>query len=179
MDRLKRYCIVLLAFVCLVHLPGCANAMSNITSVSSKSSADSSAIGSGDMLSKSISGGPNDAEAMIDITVLLDGQEYAAKLYNNETARVLVGLFPLEIQMEELNGNEKYCYLPEELPTNSESVGTIHTGDIMLYGPDCLVLFYKSLQTAYSYTRLGYIEYPEGLFELAGNSSVSATFESE
>lgn len=36
--------------------------------------------------------------------------------------------------MSDLNGNEKYYYLDENLPTNSENIGHINAGDIMLYG---------------------------------------------
>ena len=46
--------------------------------------------------------------------------------------------------MSELNGNEKYFYLESALPTVSEQVEEIHAGDLMLYGDDCLVLFYQS-----------------------------------
>ena len=33
----------------------------------------------------------------------------------------------------------------------------------MLYGNNCLVLFYKSFSTEYSYTKIGYIENPSNL----------------
>ena len=56
--------------------------------------------------------------------------------------------------MDELNGNEKYYFMPNALPTDPERPGEIHTGDFMLYGSDCLVLFYKNFSSSYSYTRL-------------------------
>lgn len=42
-------------------------------------------------------------------------------------------------------------------------MGSIHAGDIMLYGASCLVLFYEDFNTSYRYTPLGYIEDPDGL----------------
>lgn len=36
--------------------------------------------------------------------------------------------------MGELNDNEKYHYLPCALPATPSDIGTIHSGDIMLYG---------------------------------------------
>lgn len=64
--------------------------------------------------------------------------EFTAKLYDNDTARELVSRMPMELDMSELHGNEKYYYLPEGLPSDAENPGNIHTGDLMLYGSDCL-----------------------------------------
>lgn len=36
---------------------------------------------------------------------------------------------PMTLNMEELNGNEKYYYLGEGLPKNSESIDRIRTGE--------------------------------------------------
>ena len=74
-------------------------------------------------------------------------------------------------------GNEKYYYFNESLPTNSERIGKINTGDLMLYGSDCLVLFYKSFSTSYSYTRLGHIDNPQGLADVVGSGNITVTFE--
>ena len=93
-----------------------------------------------------------------NIKVIVDGKTYNAKVEENETAQSLVNMLPLELKMSELNGNEKYIYLNKTLPTNSYSPKHIETGDIMLYGNDCLVVFYKSFDTPYSYTKIGHIE---------------------
>ena len=79
--------------------------------------------------------------------------------------------------MSELHGNEKYYYFNESLPTNSERIGNINTGDLMLYGSDCLVLFYKSFSTSYSYTRLGHIDNPQRLADAVGSGNITVTFE--
>lgn len=59
--------------------------------------------------------------------------------------------------MQELNGNEKFYDLPKDLPTNPKQVTEIKKGDLMLFGSNCLVLFYENFKTSYSYTRLGRI----------------------
>ena len=65
---------------------------------------------------------------------------------------------PQEFRMKELNGNEKYIYLDTSFPTNSFNPQRILKGDIMLYGDNCLVIFYKSFDTPYSYTKIGHID---------------------
>lgn len=72
--------------------------------------------------------------------------------------------------MGELNGNEYFAYLDDTLPAAAEDVGRIESGDVMLYGDDCLVVFYESFDTSYRYTRIGKIEDPSVLEELARDS---------
>ena len=88
----------------------------------------------------------------------INGSEFEVVLENNATAKALVDMLPMDVEMSDLNGNEKYYYLDENLPTNSENIGHINAGDIMLYGEYCLVLFYESFNTSYSYTKIGHIE---------------------
>lgn len=116
---------------------------------------------------------------MIDLKITVAGQVFTAKLYDNESTQALLHQLPLTVCMGELNGNEKYYFMPVALPTNSERPGEIHTGDFMLYGSDCLVLFYQNFFSSYSYTRLGYIEDVEGFAQAVGNGSVSVSFEYE
>jgi hypothetical protein len=80
--------------------------------------------------------------------------------------------------MSELNGNEKYNYLPDNLPTAIERAGRIKTGDLMLYGSNCRVLFYKNFSTSYRYTKPGAIEYVSELSAAFGGGSVQITFSS-
>ena len=75
--------------------------------------------------------------------------------------------------MQELNGNEKYYFFDSSLPTNASRPAGIHTGDLMLYGTNCLVLFYKDFATSYSYTPLGRLVDPAGLAAALGAGSVT------
>lgn len=93
-----------------------------------------------------------------NIKVSINGQDYNAILEDNETAQTFVNLLPQDFNMIELNGNEKYIYMDKSLPTNSSNPKHIEAGDIMLYGNDCLVIFFKSFNTSYSYTKIGHIE---------------------
>ena len=47
----------------------------------------------------------------------------------------------------------------------------------MLYGNNCVVLFYETFNSSYSYTRLGSIDNPSGLAEALGVGNVSVLFE--
>lgn len=110
------------------------------------------------------------------ITVTVGGKTFTATLAENETADAFKALLPLTLDMTELNGNEKYNYLTGSLPTSASNPGTIHAGDIMLYGSSCVVLFYKTFDTSYSYTRIGQVDDPTGLAEAVGSGDVTVTF---
>lgn len=116
-------------------------------------------------------------DTMYQIELSVNGKIFPAKLYKNKTTEALMKKLPLTLNMSELNGNEKYYYLSDSLPTDAKKPSKINTGDIMLYGNDCLVLFYKSFSTSYSYTSLGYVEDVEGLAEALGSGSVKVTFQ--
>ena len=108
-----------------------------------------------------------------DIKVIIDGKTYNAKMEENETAQSFANMLPVEFNMNELNGNEKYIYLENTLSTNSYNPKRIEAGDIMLYGNNCLVVFYKSFDTSYSYTKIGHIE---NLSDL-GRKNITIKFE--
>ena len=104
---------------------------------------------------------------------------FNATLYENAIATAFKSMFPLTVNMVELNGNEKYVDLPRSLPTSAANPGTIQNGDLMLYGSSTLVLFYKTFSTSYTYTKLGRIDDVTGLVAALGTGNVSVTFELE
>ena len=97
-------------------------------------------------------------ESDVKINVIINDNSYILNLEDNETVTEFVKLLPKEFNMKELNGNEKYVYLNSSLPTNSSIPKKINKGDVMLYGDNCLVVFYKSFNTNYSYTKIGHID---------------------
>lgn len=106
------------------------------------------------------------------ITISVNGLDYTATLENNESANELLKLLPLNITMQDLNNNEKYYYLNTSLKTNSVSIKKIEIGDIMLYGNNCLVIFYDSFDTSYNYTRIGKIDDISNLKNIFGTKSI-------
>ena len=115
----------------------------------------------------------NSNEVVKSVKAIINGKEYIIDLEDNETATSFVSLLPQELNMSELNGNEKYVYLDTTLPTNSSNPKRINVGDVMLYGNNCLVIFYKSFDTSYSYTKIGHID---NLADL-GNVSITVKLE--
>ena len=110
------------------------------------------------------------------ITITVGDKSFTAVLYDNKTADELYSRLPLTLNMSELNGNEKYYNFDKSFSTDSKIAGHISVGDLKLYGDDCLVLFYDSFTSGYSYTNIGYIEDTNGLAEALGSGNVTVEF---
>lgn len=121
---------------------------------------------------------PPETNAFINITMLIGGFSFSAKLYDNETTRALLEKFPLEVNMDELYGREKYFFLADNLPfTYAETPETIYSGEIMLWSSNCLVVFYNTFpNTVSGYVKLGYVEDVAGLAEALGGGNVQVAF---
>ena len=113
------------------------------------------------------------------LKITIGANTLTATLYNNPTATAFKTRLPMTINMSELNGNEKYFDLPNSLPANASNPGTIQSGDLMLYGSNTLVLFYKTFSTTYNYTRLARIDNPSGLATALGSENITVKFELE
>jgi hypothetical protein len=114
---------------------------------------------------------------MTEIIVHVGKAAFTTSLYDNPPAKTLLAKLPLSITMKELNSNEKYYYFPDKFPVNAGNPGTIEAGDLMLYGNNCLVLFYESLNTPYAYTKLGRIHNIKGLAAALGSGDIAVTIE--
>lgn len=108
---------------------------------------------------------PNTRPAMQQTTLTLSSGSSAWELVleDNASATALRTLLPLSLPLQDVNGNEKYARLPRPLPTAPESPGLVRAGDVMLWGDDGLVIFYRTFRTSYRYTRLGCIGNISGL----------------
>jgi hypothetical protein len=111
------------------------------------------------------------------IKITISSSTFVATTHDNETARAFISLLPLTVNMTELNGNEKYNYLSGNLPNSPVNPSTINNGDLMLYGSNCIVLFYKTFSTSYSYTQIGAIDNPSGLETALGSGNPTLKFE--
>lgn len=109
--------------------------------------------------------------------LLINNKEYSITLEDNETVDALINNMPLNLSMSNLNGNEFYSYLDFTLSTNSYNPGKINKGDIYLYGNNCLVIFYESFNTSYSYTKIGKLDDIEVLDNIKSKNNIIVSLE--
>lgn len=117
----------------------------------------------------------NEEKKVDKIYININGQKLEVDLENNSTVSALTKMLPLELSMNDLNNNEKYAYLDNSLPTNTYSPKHIEVGDVMLFGDNCLVIFYESFDTNYNYSKIGHID---NLPEL-GDENIDITISAE
>jgi hypothetical protein len=120
--------------------------------------------------------GKPSTKAELQMKIAVGSNVFTATLVDNKTTRRLKAMLPLTLNMSDLNANEKYFELSKALPTSASRPGKIHAGDVMLYGSNTLVLFYKTFSTGYSYTRIGKVDDVSGLAEALGSQNVTVTF---
>ena len=111
------------------------------------------------------------------IKIKIGSATFTATLFDNATATAFKAMLPITVNMTELNGNEKYFHFSTNLPENASNPGTIHRGDLMLWGSNSLVLFYQTFSTSYSYTKIGRVDDPSGLATAVGSGNITVTFE--
>lgn len=119
----------------------------------------------------------NRTENNMEIEISVGAQKFSATLTDNETAKSFAKKLPLTVSMSELHDNEYYVYLGEPLTKTSYTPKRINLGNLMLYGNDCVVIFYKSFDNpGYSYSDIGKIENPDGLAAALKSGAKSVTF---
>lgn len=111
------------------------------------------------------------------ITVAVGSSAFTATLADGDTTSAFRALLPLTLEMPDLNGNEKHVSLGVSLPTAASAPGAIRTGDLMLYGSNTLVLFYRSFSTPYAYTPIGRVDDASGLAAALGSGAAMVRFE--
>ena len=113
------------------------------------------------------------------LKITIGTNTFNATLYDNPTVAAFKTRMPMTVNMKDLNANEKYFDLPNNLPANASNPGNIQAGDFLLYGTNTLVLFYKSFSTSYNYTRIAKIDNPSGLAAALGSGNITVKFETE
>ncbi len=164
---MKKIVIILCFIICITLIGGCEKNTKTGSSNNSKLNNNESSMENNNM---------NEFNSKINITI--NGKNFTATLEDNETSREFVKMLPLDITMNELNGNEKYYYFDNNLPSNSNKIDKINSGDIMLYGNNCLVLFYESFNTNYSYTRIGKFDNSDNIKDIVGNENIKVNISS-
>ena len=107
------------------------------------------------------------------MNIIINNKTYQTTLEDNQTTKEFLNLLPLDITMNDLNSNEKYYNLDKKLTTNSINYKKVNKGDVMLYNNNCIVIFYKSFDTNYNYTKIAHIDNLDDL----DNNSINVRFE--
>jgi hypothetical protein len=114
----------------------------------------------------------------MQISVIVNDVTFTATIEDTAAGQELLARMPLTLSMEELHGNEKYCYTGEAFGGEEYVPSTIESGDLMVFGSDCLVLFYETFSNGgWSYARVGKIDDPSGLADACGSGTAMVTFE--
>ena len=121
--------------------------------------------------------GQDDDKNEVSMKMIVGEYTFDVEYVDNNTAEAFKKMLPVTLKMEELNGNEKYCYIDSSLPTALSTPGTINAGDIMLFGSNCIVVFYETFKTSYSYTRIGKVKDTASLKKALGSGDVTIKFE--
>lgn len=133
---------------------------------------------SSEIESQSLSEQEQTMPSTTNVTITINGEKIALTLADNDTAQAFADMLPLEAEFSELNGNEKYLYMDQPLPSDGSIVPEIEAGDIMLYGDSCIVIFYQThSNSAYSYTPIGKITNTENLASAVGSGNVAVSIE--
>ncbi len=111
------------------------------------------------------------------IKMRIGDEEFVVEVDSGPAGQEFAKATPFEVDMKDLNGNEKYYTGKDKFENVNEiSVGYIESGDIMLYGDDTIVIFYDNFKTEYKYTRLGRVDEKTRLIEALGRGDVTVMF---
>ena len=162
---------MLLGIVIVMSLVACTNdTIQNEQQVKTDS-------GRSDSLHVKVENNEKDVQDMT-IKITTGNESFTATLEDNETAKAFKEILPLTINMEDINGNEKYCVLSENISKDSaKKIGTIYAGEIMCWGNSGLVLFYDTFTTQYNYVKIGKIDNVDGYAEALGRGNVQLTIQ--
>lgn len=109
--------------------------------------------------------------------ISINGIDFSATCANTLAAKALASMLPLTLDMADLHSNEKYAYLDRALPRGTDKPDRMEVGQIMLYGSDCLVLFYEGFANSYGgYSAIATVDDPSALTKAVGSGSVTVTF---
>ncbi|WP_423216695.1 cyclophilin-like fold protein [Streptococcus equinus] len=109
--------------------------------------------------------------------VTIAGESFELILENNASAIALVKLLPLELDMADVNGNEKFYLLADHLPSHEQCSCSIKAGDLLLCQTNELTFFYDDCKTCFKYTYLGHVKDTMKFKKAMAGKKVTVVFE--
>lgn len=96
--------------------------------------------------------------SLANISISIDGKKYIAVSERTKAAESFLNHLPLEIELEDLNENEKRGYAYFKFETDAKKLSKIDFGDILLSGDSYIIIANKSFKTSGKYTKIGHIQ---------------------
>lgn len=109
--------------------------------------------------------------------VTVAGESFGLILENNASAKAFAKLLPLELDMADVNGNEKFYLLADHLPSHERCSCLIKAGDLLLCQTNELIFFYDDCKTCFKYIYLGHIKDTSSFSKAMAGKNVTVVFE--
>lgn len=95
---------------------------------------------------------------LADIKINVAGTIYTAVSESTKAAENFLTQLPLDIEMTDLNENEKRGYTYFKMATEARKLGKIEIGDILISGDSYIIIATKTFKSNQKYTKLGHIQ---------------------
>lgn len=109
----------------------------------------------------------NDIGELPEIQVKYNGIYYKVDTVVSYATQSFINKFPMEVQMNDENGNMKKGCVYFKFDGDGEKPKSIEKGDLLIYGDSCIVIATNSFSGSSQYKKIGHIE---GLGDLPSGS---------
>ena len=110
----------------------------------------------------------------MEVKIKAGGQEWTAKLEDNDTSRAIYEMLPLTLPMMDLYGREMCYRFEEELPTSELRSDGYEIGDLAYWPPrHSFVILYKQNGEEFERQHIGHIETGAELFSGMGDTEIT------
>jgi len=95
---------------------------------------------------------------LADIKVNIGGTAYTAISESTSAAKDFISHLPLEVELSDLNENEKRGYTYFKLKPEAKKLNKVEIGDLLLSGDSYVIIAKKTFKTNDKYTKIGHIQ---------------------
>jgi hypothetical protein len=100
----------------------------------------------------------NSVGELVDMNVKIEGKSYKAKSTSTVTTKTFIENLPLTLQMNDVDGNQKYGCMYYKVANESTKTNKVKKGDILLSGESCVIIAYADFKSINKYVVLGHID---------------------
>ena len=95
---------------------------------------------------------------LADISIKMGTKSYKAKSTSTKTTQSFLESLPVTIQMNDVDGNQKYGCMYYKIANESAKTNKVKKGDVLLSGESCVISAYEDFKTINKYVVLGHID---------------------